>query len=94
MYSRSRPEVAFSDFLQFSVLFARGESRCDMADEILTIREVAVLLKINEKTAYKLASVGKIPGFKVGGSWHFERREIGNWIKRQVEEQQKGSGHA
>jgi excisionase family DNA binding protein len=33
-----------------------------MADEILTIREVAELLKINEKTAYKLASAGKIPG--------------------------------
>jgi hypothetical protein len=26
-----------------------------MADEILTIREVAELLKINEKTAYSLA---------------------------------------
>jgi len=26
-----------------------------MTDEILTIREVAELLKINEKTAYKLA---------------------------------------
>jgi len=27
-----------------------------MADEILTIREVAELLKINEKTAYRLAA--------------------------------------
>jgi excisionase family DNA binding protein len=61
-----------------------------MADEILTIREVAELLKINEKTAYKLASAGKIPGFKVGGSWRFERQEIANWIKRKVEEQQGG----
>jgi excisionase family DNA binding protein len=64
-----------------------------MADEILTIREVAEF-KINEKTAYKLTSADKIPGLKGGGSWRFERREIGNWIKRQVEEQQKGSGHA
>lgn len=39
-----------------------------MTNEILTIRKVAELLKINEKTAYKLASAGKIPGFKVGGS--------------------------
>ncbi len=61
-----------------------------MADEILTIREVADLLKINEKTAYKLASAGKIPGFKVGGSWRFERQAIASWIKRKVEEQQKG----
>jgi len=50
-----------------------------MTDEILTIREVAELLKINEKTAaYKLASAGKIPGFKVGGSWRFQRQEIAN----------------
>lgn len=61
-----------------------------MSDEILTIREVADFLKINEKTAYKLASAGKIPGFKVGGSWRFERQEIANWMKRQVEEQKRG----
>jgi len=58
--------------------------------EVLTIRELADLLKINEKTAYKLAAGGKIPGFKVGGSWRFERQEIANWIKRKVEEQRKG----
>ena len=61
-----------------------------MADEILTIREVAELLKLNEKTAYKLALAGEIPGFKVGGSWRFERQAIASWIKRKVEEQQKG----
>ncbi len=62
-----------------------------MNDEILTIRGVAELLKINEKTAYKLASAGKIPGFKVGGSWRFERQEIAGWIKRKIENQQGGN---
>lgn len=65
-----------------------------MTNEILTIREVAELLKINEKTAYKLALAGEIPGFKVGGSWRFERQEIANWIKRKVEEKQKGNDGA
>ena len=32
-----------------------------MGDEILTIREVADLLKINEKTAYRLAAEAKSP---------------------------------
>lgn len=63
-----------------------------MDDEILTIREVAELLKINEKTAYKLASAGKIPGFKVGGSWRFQRQEIANWIKRKVRNSRGAAG--
>lgn len=65
-----------------------------MTDEIMTIREVADLFKINEKTAYKLALAGKIPGFKVGGSWRFKRQAIANWINRKVEEQREGSGGA
>jgi excisionase family DNA binding protein len=62
-----------------------------MNDEILSIR-LAELLKINEKTAYRLALAGKNPGFKVGGSWRFGRQEIANWIKRKVEEQQGQPG--
>lgn len=50
-------------------------------DEVLTVREVAALLKINEKTAYKLAAKGEIPGFKVGGSWRFERGVIDRWMR-------------
>lgn len=47
-----------------------------MSIEILTIREVAEYLKINEKTAYQLAAEGKLPGFKVGGAWRFRKDEI------------------
>lgn len=53
-----------------------------MAD-ILTIREVAEYLKLNEKTTYRLVAEGKIPGFKVGGAWRFRLSEIERWIKEQ-----------
>ncbi len=62
-----------------------------MTDEILTLKEVAEYLKLAEKTAYRLAADGKLPGFKVGGSWRFKRGEIETWIERQVEER-KGGG--
>ncbi|MBO7925832.1 helix-turn-helix domain-containing protein [Pseudoalteromonas sp. K222D] len=52
-----------------------------MADDILTIQELAIYLKLNEKTAYRLASEGKLPGFKVGGSWRFKRVDIEQWIE-------------
>jgi excisionase family DNA binding protein len=40
-------------------------------DEILTIREVAALLKIGEKTTCTMAQSGQLPGFKVRGQWRF-----------------------
>lgn len=56
-----------------------------MADDILTIQELAIYLKLNEKTAYRLASEGKLPGFKVGGSWRFKHVDIEQWIEEQKE---------
>jgi len=58
-----------------------------MTDDILTIKELADYFKLNEKTTYRLVSKGDIPGFKIGGSWRFERTEIENWIERQSEKQ-------
>lgn len=52
-----------------------------MSDEILTLKEVADYLKLTEKTAYRLAAEGKLPGFKVGGSWRFKREDILAWIE-------------
>ena len=58
-----------------------------MADEILTLKEVAEYLKLADKTAYRLAAEGKLPGFKVGGSWRFKAGDIDRWI-----EEKKGTG--
>lgn len=58
-----------------------------MDDEILTLEEVAKYLKLAKKTAYRLAAEGKLPGFKVGGSWRFKKEDVHDWI-----EVQKGNG--
>ena len=55
--------------------------RTETQTDIMTIRGVADYLKLTEKTAYRLAAEGKIPGFKVGGSWRFKRSEIEDWIE-------------
>ncbi len=61
-----------------------------MSNDILTIREVAEYLKINEKTAYRLAAEGKIPGFKVGGAWRFRKDEIEKLTKSQTTQDEDG----
>lgn len=54
-----------------------------MADDILTLKDIAAYLKLAEKTAYRLASEGKLPSFKVGGSWRFKREDLEAWIEVQ-----------
>ena len=54
-----------------------------MPDEILTLPEVAQLLKVAEKTVYTMAQRGEIPAFKVRGQWRFKRQDIDHWIEQQ-----------
>jgi len=53
-----------------------------MTDEILTLKDIAGYLKLTEKTAYRLVAEGKLPGFKVGGSWRFKQSDIEKWIEQ------------
>lgn len=58
-----------------------------MGTDIMTIREVAAYLKLTEKTTYRLAAEGELPGFKVGGSWRFKRQDLEKWIAAQKKPQ-------
>lgn len=54
-----------------------------MRAEILTIPEVAKLLKIAEKTVYTMVQKAQLPAFKVRGQWRFKRVDLDEWIERQ-----------
>jgi excisionase family DNA binding protein len=47
----------------------------------LKVRDVAALLSVDEKTIYRLVTKGEIPGFKVLGSWRFQRHDLDEWIQ-------------
>jgi len=61
--------------------------------EILTIKEVAELLRVGEKTTYTMAKDGKLPAFKVGGQWRFRRLDIDAWIQDRVASDTSRSSH-
>ena len=44
--------------------------------KILTTKELAAYLKLTEVTIYKYANEGKIPGFKIGSRWRFDKDKI------------------
>jgi excisionase family DNA binding protein len=58
-----------------------GGNLLTMPDEILTLPEVAQLLKVADKTVYTMAQKGEIPAFKVRGQWRFKRADIDRWIE-------------
>ena len=51
------------------------------AEPILTIREVAALLRVVDKTVYTMAQRAEMPAFKVRGQWRFKREDIDQWIE-------------
>lgn len=53
-------------------------------DEVLTIREVAKYLKMNERSIYKLAHQGLIPTVKIASQWRFRKDLIDAWLESQM----------
>ena len=49
-------------------------------DGVLTIREVAVLLKLADKTVYSMAQREELPAFKVRGQWRIRRADFEQWL--------------
>jgi excisionase family DNA binding protein len=46
----------------------------------MTVRDVAATLNVDEKTIYRLAQRGELPGFKVAGAWRFQWADLEAWI--------------
>lgn len=50
-------------------------------NKFITTREVAELLKVNEKMVYNLVSEKGLPATKVTGKWMFPRRLVEEWLE-------------
>lgn len=62
-------------------------------DEILTVEEVAVMLKTKKCTIYKMCKDKKIPALKVAHKWRFKKSLLMIWIDEQVSKQIKEYYH-
>src|SRR3989442_4138824 len=48
----------------------------DMDDRLMTVKELAAYLNLNERTVLKLAAEGPLPAVKVGNQWRFREAMI------------------
>ena len=60
-----------------------------IVETAMTVRDVAAFLNVDEKTIYRLAQKGDLPGFKVLGSWRFQKSDLESWIQERKKAAQK-----
>ncbi len=53
-------------------------------DRLMTVRELAAYLKLNERTVLKLAAQGPLPAVRVGNQWRFRKAMIDAWLDDQA----------
>src|SRR5215831_7604678 len=53
-------------------------------DRLLTIRQLASYLNVNDRTVLKLVTDGALPGVKVGNQWRFRKAMIDTWLDDQM----------
>jgi excisionase family DNA binding protein len=52
----------------------------DVADnDVMTVGELTHYLRIHRTTLYRLLKAQKIPAFRIGSDWRFNRGQIDRW---------------
>ena len=67
--------------ISVNVSILQGDQMQTEVEPALTVRDVATFLNVDEKTIYRFVTKGNLPGFKVLGSWRFQRVDLNLWIE-------------
>jgi len=54
-----------------------------MTKELLDVKQVCEILKLSERTVFRLIKNGELHGFKAGREWRFEPSDIDSYIEKQ-----------
>ncbi len=60
------------------------ESSTEAADRLMTVKQVATYLNVNERTVLKLVSEGVLPAVKIGSQWRFRKPMLDTWLDDQM----------
>ena len=62
-----------------------------MAEQLLTLEQVAEYLNVDKFTVYRLLADKELPAFKVGNQWRFKRKLLENWLMKNSNVRRKDS---
>jgi excisionase family DNA binding protein len=58
----------------------RAQPKSITEPRVLTVRELAGYLRVHQTTVYRLLREHKLPAFRVGADWRFNREAIERWM--------------
>lgn len=61
---------------------------------IMTTREIAEYLNLNQVTVCKYAAEGRIPAIRIGKVWRFDRDAVDAWVGSDKTHRKDGRGGA
>jgi excisionase family DNA binding protein len=67
-----------------NILGKMAENSGETADRLMTVRQLADYLNLNERTVLKLVSEGELPGVKIGNQWRFRKAMLDAWLDDQM----------
>jgi excisionase family DNA binding protein len=56
----------------------------EQPDPLMTVKQLADYLNVNERTVLKLVAEGTLPGVKIGNQWRFRKAMIDTWLDDQM----------
>jgi len=62
-------------------------------NEILTLEEVALYLRLKPQTIYRWAQEKRIPAVKLGKEWRFRKSILDRWLDEQMLSEDSGFSH-
>jgi len=60
----------------------KTEDKNQLKGRVLTVKQVAEYLQVDEHTIYRLVKKRKIPAIKVAGQWRFKKDLIDKWLEK------------
>lgn len=54
-----------------------------MSTPVMNLADLADYLKVHPSTIYRYLKLGKLPAFKIGSDWRFNKERIDEWRLKQ-----------
>jgi len=54
-------------------------------ENLMTIEELALYLKVTKRTIYEWLKLHKVPAVKLVGQWRFRKDKIDAWLEKQMQ---------